>query len=349
MNVAVVNNIQAPNVQMTVGGDGNAFMQQLMGAMQLGDADAFMQILSENIVSDENLSEDFMKNNVQAMQMMLAELMGVMSNVNNYAVAEYETTEQIVLETEKNPIMDIIINLKDKISTNDTEPKDELIKFVDELSEKLNVEVVAVPKNEKKEENIFKGFDKNVAIAKKNMGDSKIKTATNSDLAALGSMSNANVHNVVSKDVDLSKISAKVIVNQIETGIKEGIKQKDNNLVIKLRPEGLGEVTVKMTEVGGKITLDIVTASQYARNALNTEIDALRENLKQYNAEIASLATADGGFSFGEDKGDNAQGKEQRQNGQHIDYVEETDFTDDKLAMEEYVRSLTEALSRYYG
>ncbi len=349
MNVASAVNPAAPQqMQGMPSGVNGDFLQQLICAMQIGNADAFLEILGANINMDEKMFDGMMKNNSEAMQMMMAQLMGIISNIN---YVDVENNQEPLNTVETNFQELNLNNLFDKTvaqpKEQSQEQKVEQKPFMEILSVETNVKT---NKEQKTDENIIKSFDQNIEQAKRIMGETKIKAVSQSDLAELGGFAQEapviNTSSITVKD-NLSEISPKIIMEQIENGIKEGIKLKNDNIVIKLHPEGLGQVTVKMTDVNGKISLDIITASQYAHNALNSEIESLKESLRQYNAEVNSLVTANG-FNFAQENGQNNQGGNQQPNhNRNVEYYDDVAYTNDMTAMEEYVRALSEALTRY--
>lgn len=79
---------------------------------------------------------------------------------------------------------------------------------------------------------------------------------------------------------------AKNVAQQVRTGILENIGKGKNEFVVKLRPEGLGEITVKMVETSGKIALSIMTSSSSVAKMINGEMAGLREALRPFNAEV---------------------------------------------------------------
>lgn len=101
------------------------------------------------------------------------------------------------------------------------------------------------------------------------------------------------------------------VMTQVKTGIKENLVQGKNEFVVKLKPDGLGEITVKMVETDSKIALSIVTSSPQVAKLINGELAGLRETLRPFNAEVhevvsqadASYAAAQNGQFTQQDMG----------------------------------------------
>jgi len=84
-------------------------------------------------------------------------------------------------------------------------------------------------------------------------------------------------------------------VSQVRTGIEQKLGSDESEFVIKLKPEGLGEITVEMARRDGRIILNLIASSSETEKLLSDRIEALRESLRVYNADIAKV-----GFSQSE-------------------------------------------------
>lgn len=135
------------------------------------------------------------------------------------------------------------------------------------------------------------------------------------------------------------------ILAQVKTGILSKLHKGDNEFIIKLSPEGLGEITVKMTETAGKVSMSIITSSQTAHNALASELSTLREALRPLGAEVTQLMTqqeANLSQSFAESR----QGKQQQAQQQAQQWARQAG-TDDSAQQQEYTAALGSALNAY--
>ncbi|MEG2086572.1 MAG: flagellar hook-length control protein FliK [Angelakisella sp.] len=126
------------------------------------------------------------------------------------------------------------------------------------------------------------------ATVKKTTGD----TTEPLDMEALQAAVDSGKYLQASRTAEVSTKSipsAADLVAQVKTGIVSSLKQDKNEFTIKLKPEGMGEITVKMSETDGKITLSLTTTSQQTQTLLSGEIGNLREALKPYNANIQQI------------------------------------------------------------
>ncbi len=76
---------------------------------------------------------------------------------------------------------------------------------------------------------------------------------------------------------------------QLEEGLLTGIKAGDEQFMIRLMPEGLGEVTVHLTKTPEGMLLNIAAKNGETQKLLMQEIGALRENLRAMNVEIKAI------------------------------------------------------------
>lgn len=90
---------------------------------------------------------------------------------------------------------------------------------------------------------------------------------------------------VEQKQVDAAAQEPKLL-EQLTTGITQNLTKGQNEFVMKLRPESLGEITVKLTEKAGKTTMTIVTASSETARLINNDLSALREAVKPMQVEV---------------------------------------------------------------
>lgn len=81
------------------------------------------------------------------------------------------------------------------------------------------------------------------------------------------------------------------VAQQIETGIEKNLALGKNEFTIKLKPESLGEITVKFTEEAGKATLTITTASAATAKLLNSDLDALKAAVAPLNVRVNEAVT----------------------------------------------------------
>ena len=76
------------------------------------------------------------------------------------------------------------------------------------------------------------------------------------------------------------------VLDQITDGIKQNISLGKSEFTIKLKPENLGEITVKLVEEAGKTTLTITAAKAQTAKLINDDLDALRAAVAPMKVEV---------------------------------------------------------------
>lgn len=92
--------------------------------------------------------------------------------------------------------------------------------------------------------------------------------------------------------VDVSNIhslNAQNIFGQIKASVTQHAEEGVTDFTIKLTPEGLGEITVKLLEDSGKITLSLAASNAHVQRLLSGELHNLRDIMRPYNVEVAQV------------------------------------------------------------
>ncbi|MFB0921272.1 MAG: flagellar hook-length control protein FliK [Oscillospiraceae bacterium] len=84
----------------------------------------------------------------------------------------------------------------------------------------------------------------------------------------------------------VGNLSDTKVLEQITDGIKQNISLGKSEFIIKLKPETLGEITVKLVEEAGKTTLTITAAKEMTAKLINNDLDALREAVAPMKVEV---------------------------------------------------------------
>lgn len=110
------------------------------------------------------------------------------------------------------------------------------------------------------------------------------------------------------------------VMQQVKSGIQQGLKLGKDAFVIKLRPEGLGEITVKLVEEDNKISLSILTSNAHVARLLDNDIAELRNALRPFNADVHEIVEQQADAQQGQNH--NLPGQEQHQQNQQEQHSE---------------------------
>jgi len=89
-----------------------------------------------------------------------------------------------------------------------------------------------------------------------------------------------------SVSAERSRLTAPDMPTQIMTGLSRNLQAGKGEFTLKLEPEGLGEITVKLLAKEGRTTLRIITASAETARLINADILALQNALKPIRVEV---------------------------------------------------------------
>lgn len=82
---------------------------------------------------------------------------------------------------------------------------------------------------------------------------------------------------------------AQEIFSQIKASVTRHAKDGTTDFTIKLRPEGLGEITVRLLEAGGKMTLSLTASDLQVQRLLGSELNHLRDIMRPYQVEVSQI------------------------------------------------------------
>lgn len=79
------------------------------------------------------------------------------------------------------------------------------------------------------------------------------------------------------------------VVSQVKDGLEQGMKNQLKEFTIHLRPEGLGDVIVKMVSQDGKVTVNIGASNSETQKLINSQMTSLKEMLEPLHAEVGEV------------------------------------------------------------
>ncbi len=196
----------------------------------------------------------------------------------------------------KNPLQGIELQAKDnsnfvKSETKKLEPVQELVSGYG--LKKINNQI----KLEEKVENV-----RNLMPLEKDVSKEKVneKTSEKIEIASINSLPkemNFETRETASVSRLNQNVDYNAIVQQVENGLKINYNNQLKEMKIKLQPEELGEVEVKMTIENNIMKAEFVVESQTVKEILESKFDTLRnalENKGFSGAEInVSVSTGD--------------------------------------------------------
>lgn len=107
------------------------------------------------------------------------------------------------------------------------------------------------------------------------------------------------------------------IVTQVVEQIKVVVTEDTSEMVIHLNPEHLGKVNLSVVAKEGHITAQFVTETEVARQALESQIQQLRDTLGEQGLKVDKVEVSVSDFSFAQENGANAEEQKERQRNTH--------------------------------
>lgn len=168
------------------------------------------------------------------------------------------------------------------------------------ISEIKNISVFSDQNSENSSEMLYNGdmgFKSAVAQAQRLMKkedsskeelsfDIDSETVANAGTAqtATAAMQEAGAESVKVDAIDLDDLS-----QQINAGLSKGELTEKKELSVKLKPEGLGEVTIKLVKEANQIKISIVTAGEQTARLLNDNLPNLKQSMQGMGTDVSEV------------------------------------------------------------
>jgi flagellar hook-length control protein FliK len=81
------------------------------------------------------------------------------------------------------------------------------------------------------------------------------------------------------------------LASQLGEGVQKALANGEEQYTVKLNPEELGEVTIRLTRTAEGMRLDIVAQSAETQRLLAAEVDVLREAMKPLKVDVENIFT----------------------------------------------------------
>lgn len=81
------------------------------------------------------------------------------------------------------------------------------------------------------------------------------------------------------------------VLTQISEGLAAGLENGKDEFTIKLAPEELGEVTIRLVKTAEGMSLDLIAKNPDTQRMLEGQMELLRENLRPMKVEVSAVMT----------------------------------------------------------
>lgn len=290
----------SPQLMARLSGISGSSMQKLLGG-QMGDG-GFMAIFEQLMNSDEELAmlmqgqQDEQENIDMAMQMM-AELLFSANPQAQMLLQQLNPEQLTAISDSMKSVASQPLNVQPETMTvqqQTPQEGEEQASFEKILVQHFQTNSQAESQNNS--EDLMQGqyqFRNAVLEAKQKLDGEKKGPVPELDIEALQASVNEKRFVPaagVSAQLQTEVVDAKDVINQMKDGILNNISKGNDEFVMKLKPEGLGEITVKMQEIEGKISMSILASTPQVAKLISNEVVALQNALRPLQAQVQEVS-----------------------------------------------------------
>lgn len=245
-------------------------------------ANTFSDLLTEiqGIVTESGIPTDVME------QVLKSEEFQSFLNQNLLSDEQELSQDKNTINVSQNSSLDELDVHKD------SEPNSEITFSVERSDDKKN-------RNESSSDNTNDTFKKSNTTQVENFLDHIATNVTTTETTFSGELSTVT--------------TIREIANQIIEEIKVVIKPSQTSMELQLNPENLGKVQLTLTSKEGIMTAQFTTQTQMAKEAIESQLQVLKQNLENQGVKVEAIEVNVSNFSF---TGNNEAGKGQ-ESGTH--------------------------------
>lgn len=134
----------------------------------------------------------------------------------------------------------------------------------------------------------------------------------------------------------LDKITQmKEIMTQIVDKIKVVIKPEATSMEMQLNPENLGRVSLSVVSKNGQLTAHFTTETQMAKEALESQMQTLKENLSNQGLKVDAVEVNVSNFTFSQSNQPESGTKEQKSSSKKHNHIKDVNFSEDTYPEED--------------
>lgn len=303
----------------------------------------FLAKLNQSICELLDITEEELEGMLEQLGMTMADLMQP-QNISMLIMQHFDTTDPSVFltdETAAKAYTDILEQVEafKQIAGKETGlTPEELTKALEQLKQKP--EELPVPESKSEEPipvTVIKPEAEETVKKDSQSFTSQEETSSNhQDTPTPGEQFLQNLTNTFVKEAVPGQeqeqvIPIREIAQQIIEQVKIVIQPAQTSMEMQLNPEHLGKVNLNITSKDGVMTAQFLTQTQVAKEAIESQIQTLRETLEQQGIKVEAIEVAVSEYAFqqnGEPDGrENQQESSKKRNFISLDKLPEEDTT----------------------
>lgn len=179
------------------------------------------------------------------------------------------------------------------------------------------------------------GEDRHMAQAKKDGRETTVSSETDANVRQV--FIDALANHAAGETAEASLATAaqvREIANQIMEQMKITIRPEQTNMELQLNPEHLGRVNLTITEKEGMMTAQFTTQTEVAKEAIESQMTALRESLQNQGIKVEAIEVTVSEFGFERDRQseENGNGEPEKKRKSGAFTVEDTEEAGPQMA-----------------
>lgn len=286
-----------------------------------GETDITAVLTNENLLNQlVNLSGEMNQLNIQDFGITEEELQYLLGKNSDKPTLEYSTSETEI--SKNNNIADQIT--KD-MPVDGTEPEslEQEIKFTVHKEGNGN--------DAKENQKVYQSQEQNPDMENVKVSDDDNRNSGNETMNGNGQEKNKDtsvasktdqfINNLTFTTIRNDGVNQEIvevtqmrdIVNQIVREIRINIKPDATGMELHLNPENLGKVNLSVTTKEGVLTAQFTVQNAVAKEAIESQIQILKENLNNQGVKVESIDVTVSNFTFSESNETFKEGQEQKQ------------------------------------
>lgn len=160
------------------------------------------------------------------------------------------------------------------------------------VAQKLKVDVATAQQGSTRQESSDEKSDASKAIAQPKQAEVKDTISNEQATQATFEKQLASTQPIKTEEFATKPTETQEIIRQTAQGIKENVAAGKQEFVMKLTPQGLGEITVKLVSENGRTIMQLTAQNQNVQRILGAELEALRQAVRPFNVEVKEVNTA---------------------------------------------------------
>jgi flagellar hook-length control protein FliK len=104
---------------------------------------------------------------------------------------------------------------------------------------------------------------------------------------------------------------------------------------IQLNPENLGKVNLTVVSKNGQLTASFVTENQITKEALENQLQTLKENMNNQGIKVEAIEVTVSNFSFGQSNQTESGSKQQKGSTKKSINLDDFNYADEELTDEQ--------------